>query len=322
MTSTCGGKDEMRRRRESDPSREDRRRTRPGGEQPAVPSGAPRHLDRIRPWNGDRKRAGEDNLYRSVKVSPQRCVASAAGDGSPGMSTGAVRLLPFGAAGTLLRASGRCQHSVELVGTEAPGGAMWLNPPPGPRTRDVRRRAAPFNADPSRERTDHLAVHGVARKPRFGLFVRPITVVLHRQQLGLSCLEPTSCGTGLTLRAMPAAAGVVGDLVSPAAFAAQHMAAQRLLQEMHRMAFILASSRLVLALLCWFNTRIAASTSSNGCPAPPRSACANAHHSSRGATDVAVVAARDTTDEVAASFSAEVRLAFRRLSLSRPKPYA
>ena len=52
-------------------------------------------------------------------------------------------------------------------------------------------------------------------------------VIVHRQQLGLPRLEPAARGTALALRAMPVAAGVVGDLVGAAAFAAQDMPAQR-----------------------------------------------------------------------------------------------
>ena len=52
-------------------------------------------------------------------------------------------------------------------------------------------------------------------------------VVVHRQQIGLTRLEPALCRTGLALRTMPVAARVVGDLVLSAAFAAQHMAPQR-----------------------------------------------------------------------------------------------
>jgi hypothetical protein len=38
-------------------------------------------------------------------------------------------------------------------------------------------------------------------------------VIVHRQQLGLSCFEPGFGGTRLTLGAVPVAAGVVGDIV-------------------------------------------------------------------------------------------------------------
>ncbi len=52
-------------------------------------------------------------------------------------------------------------------------------------------------------------------------------VILHRQQIGLPGFEPALRGAGLALRAMPVAAGVVGDLVVLAGRAAQHMSAQR-----------------------------------------------------------------------------------------------
>ena len=52
-------------------------------------------------------------------------------------------------------------------------------------------------------------------------------VVLHRQQVGLACLEPALGGAGLALRAVPVAARVVGDLVGAAALAAQDVSAQR-----------------------------------------------------------------------------------------------
>ena len=52
-------------------------------------------------------------------------------------------------------------------------------------------------------------------------------VVLHRQQIGLPRLEPAPRGAALALRAVPVAAGVVGDLDLLAAFAAQDMSTQR-----------------------------------------------------------------------------------------------
>jgi len=51
-------------------------------------------------------------------------------------------------------------------------------------------------------------------------------VVLDRQQVGLSRIEPALGCRALALRAMPVAAGVVGDLVGSAALAAQDMATQ------------------------------------------------------------------------------------------------
>ena len=51
-------------------------------------------------------------------------------------------------------------------------------------------------------------------------------VVLDRQQIGLARLEPALRGTGLALRAVAVAAGVVGHLIDAAAFAAQDMATQ------------------------------------------------------------------------------------------------
>ena len=52
-------------------------------------------------------------------------------------------------------------------------------------------------------------------------------VVLDRQQIGLTRLEPAPGGAGLALRAMAVAAGVVGDLVAPATLTAQYMPTQR-----------------------------------------------------------------------------------------------
>ena len=52
-------------------------------------------------------------------------------------------------------------------------------------------------------------------------------VVLDRQQIGLTRLEPAPRGTGLALRAVPVAAGVVGDLDLLAGLAAQDMSTQR-----------------------------------------------------------------------------------------------
>ena len=52
-------------------------------------------------------------------------------------------------------------------------------------------------------------------------------VVLHRQQIGLARIEPALGRAALALRAVPVAAGVVGDLVGAAAVAAQDVATQR-----------------------------------------------------------------------------------------------
>ena len=51
-------------------------------------------------------------------------------------------------------------------------------------------------------------------------------VVLHRQQVGAARVEPALRGAGLALRAVPVAAGVVGDLVGAASAAVQDMPAQ------------------------------------------------------------------------------------------------
>jgi hypothetical protein len=48
-------------------------------------------------------------------------------------------------------------------------------------------------------------------------------VILDRQQIGLPGVEPALGRRALALRAVPVAAGVVGDLIGAAAFAAQHM---------------------------------------------------------------------------------------------------
>src|SRR5216683_3111856 len=52
-------------------------------------------------------------------------------------------------------------------------------------------------------------------------------VILHRQQVGLTCLEPPVCGARLALRAMPITTRVIGDLQLCAAGTAQHMSTQR-----------------------------------------------------------------------------------------------
>jgi hypothetical protein len=52
-------------------------------------------------------------------------------------------------------------------------------------------------------------------------------VIRHWQQSGLTGVEPASRGACLALRAMPVAAGIVGNLDLRAGLAAQHMAAQR-----------------------------------------------------------------------------------------------
>ena len=52
-------------------------------------------------------------------------------------------------------------------------------------------------------------------------------VVGHGKKIPLAGFEPVMGGRGLALRAMPVAAGVVGDLVRAAALAAQHVSAQR-----------------------------------------------------------------------------------------------
>ena len=51
-------------------------------------------------------------------------------------------------------------------------------------------------------------------------------VILHRQQIGLPGFEPTFGGTGLTLRAMPVAAGVVSDFLMFTRGTAQDMTTQ------------------------------------------------------------------------------------------------
>ena len=52
-------------------------------------------------------------------------------------------------------------------------------------------------------------------------------IVRHRQQLGLALGEPCLCRCALALRAMPVAAGVVGDRRVRAVLAALDMAAER-----------------------------------------------------------------------------------------------
>src|SRR5687767_10000704 len=52
-------------------------------------------------------------------------------------------------------------------------------------------------------------------------------VIVYRQKVGLTGLEPASRGAALALRAMPVAAGVVGDLGMLTSLAAQYMPAQR-----------------------------------------------------------------------------------------------
>ena len=52
-------------------------------------------------------------------------------------------------------------------------------------------------------------------------------VILHGQQVGLTCLEPPVCGARLALRAMAVTTRVVGDLQLGAAGTAQHMSTQR-----------------------------------------------------------------------------------------------
>ena len=52
-------------------------------------------------------------------------------------------------------------------------------------------------------------------------------VVIHGQEVGLPGLEPAAGGAGLALRAMPVAAGVVGDLDLRTGVAAQYMTPQR-----------------------------------------------------------------------------------------------
>jgi hypothetical protein len=52
-------------------------------------------------------------------------------------------------------------------------------------------------------------------------------VVIHRQQFGLACFQPALGGTGLTLRTVAVATGVVGDLDLRAAFTAEHVTTER-----------------------------------------------------------------------------------------------
>ena len=52
-------------------------------------------------------------------------------------------------------------------------------------------------------------------------------IVVHGQEIGLTRFQPAPGRTGLTLRAMPVTAGVVGDLDVLTGLALQHMTAQR-----------------------------------------------------------------------------------------------
>ena len=52
-------------------------------------------------------------------------------------------------------------------------------------------------------------------------------VVGHRQEIGLASLQPVACDGALALRAMPVAAGIVGDACMVAVLALFHMAAER-----------------------------------------------------------------------------------------------
>ena len=51
-------------------------------------------------------------------------------------------------------------------------------------------------------------------------------VVIHRQQFGLACFQPTSCCGGLALRTVTVATGVVGDLDLRTVLTAQHVTAE------------------------------------------------------------------------------------------------
>jgi len=54
-----------------------------------------------------------------------------------------------------------------------------------------------------------------------------LIVAIMLTNAGLTGLESTTRGAGLALRAMPVAAGVVGDLDGVTGFTAQHMSSQR-----------------------------------------------------------------------------------------------
>ena len=75
-------------------------------------------------------------------------------------------------------------------------------------------------------------------------------VVLDRQQIGLPGVEPSSGGTGLTLRAMPVAARVVGDLHLIAGGAAQYMSPQRRAAALFNGGHHLELPETQVALLC------------------------------------------------------------------------
>jgi hypothetical protein len=72
-------------------------------------------------------------------------------------------------------------------------------------------------------------------------------VIVNRQQFGLPRFEPALRSTALTLRAMPVAAGVVGDLGMLTRFTAQHMSTERraaaLLDRGHDLALTQAQVR-------------------------------------------------------------------------------
>jgi hypothetical protein len=87
-------------------------------------------------------------------------------------------------------------------------------------------RAQRLGSDVEQQTIDNLLVGVADGADRCGQG-KDHVVILHRQQVRLSCVEPTLRGTALALRAVSVATRVVGDLGFGARRAAQRVAAER-----------------------------------------------------------------------------------------------
>ena len=86
-------------------------------------------------------------------------------------------------------------------------------------------RSQGLGGGPEQDRVDHrfVVIGDGADRCRQG---EHHMVVLHRQQISLTCLEPAPGNSTLALWAVPVTTGIVGDLYPGAVVTAQHMTAE------------------------------------------------------------------------------------------------